>query len=292
MIYNEINSNKRKSYFLIFLFLIIIALIGYAAGIYYGNRYAGLIIALVVSIIYCLIAFYSGDKMVLGLNKAIEAKKQDHPFYVNTVEGISIAAGINTPKAYVINDEAINAFATGRDPEHASITVTTGALKKLNRSELEGVISHEISHIKNYDIRLMMLVVILVGIIILLSHFFLRSMWFGKGGSKKDSGGLGVILLVVGIILAIFAPLIAQLIKLAVSRKREFLADASGALLTRHPQGLADALKKIKEDPNKLKIASKATEHLYIANPFKNKGKIMFSTHPNVDERIKRLEGM
>ncbi|MBI2660948.1 M48 family metallopeptidase, partial [Candidatus Woesearchaeota archaeon] len=188
-----------------------------------------------ISIFAILVGYYAGDSAILSMSHAVPADRKKYPFLVNTVEGLAIAAGIPTPKIFVIDDTAINAFATGRDPKHASVTVTTGAIQRLNRTELEGVIAHEISHIQNYDIRLMMLVVILVGVIAMLSDIFLRSMIYGKNRKSRGGGKGGAIILVIGLVLAILAPIIAQLIKLAVSRKREFLADSSGALLTRYP---------------------------------------------------------
>lgn len=273
----------------------IIGFLGYAFGLYIGDAFIGLGFAVIFSTIMALISFYSGDKMILGMSSAVPADKKKYPHLVNTVEGLAIAAGIPAPKIYVIDDSAINAFATGRDPKHASVTVTTGAIKRLKRDELEGVIAHELSHIRNYDIRMMMFVVVLVGIIALLSDFFLRTMIYGKGRKDmKGSGIIGLIIILLGLVLAILAPLIAQLIKLAVSRKREFLADADGALLSRNPQGLANALKKIKNDKEPLvEAANKATAHLFIENPLRTfRGRInsLFSTHPPIDERIARLE--
>jgi heat shock protein HtpX len=216
------------------------------------------------------------------------------------VENLSITAGLPKPKIYLIEDLSPNAFATGRDPEHASIAVTSGLLEKLNKVELEGVIAHELSHVGNYDIRLMTIVVVLVGIVALLSDFFLRWTWFGS--RRRDGEGRGqiqMILFILAIVLAILAPLAATLIQLAISRKREFLADATGALLTRYPEGLASALEKISKDPEPLEAANKATAHLYIESPFKkgeNRGQGwlvgLFNTHPPVGERVKRLREM
>jgi heat shock protein HtpX len=224
------------------------------------------------------------------MSKAYPANRRDHAHYINSVEGLAIAAQIPTPKIYVLPDESINAFATGRNPEHASIAVTEGAIKKLNRVELEGVIAHEMGHIKNYDMRLMTITVILVGLIALLSDFFLRGMIFGGGDDNNNSN---ILFIVIGIVLAILAPIIAQLIQLAISRKREYAADATGAILGRHPEGLANALKKIKKDSMETKNATKATAHLYFSNPLRE-GFLnnMFSTHPPLDERIRRLEAM
>ena len=294
-LYEHISSNKRKSILLVTIFFIIIGFLGYAFGLYIGDAFIGLGFAVIFSTIMTLISFYSGDRMILGMSSAVPADRKKYPHLVNTVEGLAIAAGIPTPKIYVIDDSAINAFATGRDPKHASVTVTTGAIKRLKRDELEGVITHELSHIRNYDIRMMMFVVVLVGIIALLSDFFLRTMIYGKGRKDIKGGGIiGVIIILLGLVLAILAPLIAQLIKLAVSRKREFLADADGALLSRNPDGLANALKKIKDDKEPLvEAANKATAHLFIENPlrtFSGRVNSLFSTHPDINERIKRLE--
>jgi heat shock protein HtpX len=295
-VYDEIAGNKRKSYLLVFLFFILIAFLGYILGLYYHFPYGGLVFAIIISVIVFLIQYYSGDAIILTMSQAKPATREEYPFYLNTVEGLAIAAGVPTPKAYVINEESINAFATGRDPKHASITVTTGAIHKLNREELEGVVAHEMSHIKNFDIRLMMLTAVMVGITALLSDIILRSFIYGRGNRDNKGGGIVLILLAVGIIFAILSPLIAQLIKLAVSRKREYLADANGALLTRYPKGLANALKKIENDNDKLvDSANKATAHLYIENPLRQHKSFvnnMFSTHPPIEDRIKRLQAM
>lgn len=299
-VYDSISSNKRNSVLLFLFFFIIIVGMAYTVGFYYNSSPFGIFIAVfaaIFSIGFSLLQFYIGDKIVLGISKAKPADKKDHAKLINVVEGLSIAAGIPIPKIYVINDSAINAFATGRDPNHASVAVTAGAIERLNKVELEGVVAHELSHVKNYDIRMMMLVAVLVGIIALISDIFLRSMIYGKKDSDNKIGGtLGLILLFVGIVFAALSPLIAQLIKFAVSRKREFLADSSGALLTRYPKGLADALRKIRDDKEPLvDSANKATAHLFIENPlrsFKGKMNRLFSTHPPIDERIKALDSM
>ncbi|MBI2654602.1 M48 family metalloprotease [Candidatus Woesearchaeota archaeon] len=295
-LYEHISSNKRKSILLIGIFFIVIGLIGYAFGLYFGDIFIGLAFAIIVSIIMTLVSFYSGDKIILRMSHAVPADKREYPHLVNTVEGLAIAAGMPKPKIYVIEDSAINAFATGRDLKHSSVTVTTGAVKRLKRDELEGVIAHEMAHIRNYDIRMMMFVVVLVGVIALLSDMFLRTLIYGRRGESRRIGGLiGAIIILIGLILAILSPLIAQLIKLAVSRKREFLADADGVLLSRNPQGLANALKRIRDDKEPLvEAANKATAHLFIENPlrtFKGRVNALFSTHPDISERIKRLEG-
>jgi heat shock protein HtpX len=242
--------------------------------------------------------YYYSDKIVLAISHARPVTREEYPYLYHTVEGLAIAAGVPSPHCYVIDDTAPNAFATGRNPKNAVICVTTGLLQKMNRLELEGVIAHEMSHIKYYDVLLQTVAVVMVGIVALLSDWMLRSFWWGGGRrrSRERSGGnAGAILLLVGIVLAILSPLIAQLIQLAISRRREFLADASGAMLTRYPAGLASALRKIAADPEPLEVANKATAHLYIVNPLKNVGgKVnkLFSTHPPIEERIAALEKM
>ena len=254
------------------------------------------IMAALIAIGFALISYYSGDKMVLAMTKAREVTKKDQPYLINAVEGLSIAAGIPKPKIFIIPGQQINAFATGRSPKTASVAVTEGCLQKLNRQELEGVIAHEISHIKNYDIRVMVLASVLVGIIIFLTEIMLRSfLWGGmRGNDNRQGGGIQIVLIIVGVVLLILAPIIAQMIKFAISRKREYLADASGALLTRYPKGLADALRKIKSDHDELKTASNATAHLFISSPFKKKKFLvnLFASHPDVDDRIRKLEAM
>ena len=297
IMFDEVRSNKIRSVILISFFIIIIGFLGAVFGLYVGNLTFGVFIAVSISIFYSLIGFFSGDRMILGMSGAREVTKKEYPYLFHTIEGLSIAAGIPKPKAYVIEDSAINAFATGRDPKHASITVTTGLLKVMNRQELEGVVAHEMSHIKNYDIRFMMLTAVLVGIVTLLSDFLLRMfLWGGKGGKKGSKGNVTILLIALGLLLAILSPIIGELIKLAISRKREFLADANGAVFTRYPPGLASALKKIAKDPDPLvDQANKATAHLFISTPFRKKPSVvahLFSTHPPIEERIKRLESM
>ena len=292
--YDAIASNKRKTYLLIFLFFIFIVFLGYILGSLYSNPVFGLSIAFIISFVYILFSLFAGDSVILTLNSAKPADRHHYPHLVNTVEGLAIAAGIPTPKIYVIDDTAINAFATGRDPKHAAVTVTTGTLQRLKRDELEGVLAHELSNIKNYDIRYMLVVVMMVGITLVLSDFLLRSLWM-RGGGRDDSKG-NAILIVIGLALAILAPIAVRLIQLAVSRQREYLADASGAMLTRYPQGLANALKKIRDDKEPLiEAADRSTAHLYIENPLaKTRKKLssVWSTHPDVNLRIQRLEKM
>jgi len=296
-IYSQISANKNKTWLIIILFVIFITTLlfvyGKASG--YGLSYAG--IGLIFSGIMAFSSYYYSDKMILGMSGAKEIQKKDNPQLFRTVENLCIGAGLPLPKIYIINDSAINAFATGRDPKHSVVCVTTGILDRLDKTELEGVIAHELSHIQNYDIRLMSIVVILVGLVALLGDFFMRSLWYGGRKERSDRDNSQGIFIIIGIVLAILSPMIATLIQLAVSRKREFLADASGALLTRYPEGLASALEKISQDKEPLEAANNATAHLYIANPFK--GKIsgswfagLFNTHPPIEERIKILRSM
>lgn len=278
------------------LFIILILALGYLSDQTYGTGgYNGLILAIIISLAMTAISYFSGDKIALAVNGAKPIAKTDNPYLYRMVENLCITAGLPLPKIYLMEDPAINAFATGRNPQKASVAVTRGAIEKLENEELEGVIAHELSHVKNYDIRFMMLVAVLVGAIALLSNFFLRGRLFGfhRSGNNRQSGQLGAVLLIVGVILAILSPLIAELIKLAVSRRREFLADASGALLTRYPEGLARALEKIGAENQPLTSASPATAHLFFTNPFSARGmKSWFSTHPPITERIKALRTM
>jgi heat shock protein HtpX len=294
MIYNQIAANRRNSFFLIFLFVVFLVFLGWAFGKAYDAGRVGIGIALIVALFIALITFFYGDKMVLGVSHARPVDGKENPYLANVVEGLAIAAGIPTPKAYIIDDSAPNAFATGRDQKNSAIVVTTGLLDKMNRLELEGVIAHEMSHIKNYDIRYSMLVVVLVGTIVLLSDWMGRSFFFGGRRNRKGGAGGGIFILV-ALVLAILAPIVAQLIRFAISRQREYLADANGALLTRYPEGLASALEKISKDTEPLEVANKATAHLYIINPLLDHGgriNNLFSTHPPVEERIKRLRSM
>lgn len=290
--YNQIDSNRRKTWLLIIIFIAFITLLGLALGYASDYGYSLMLPAAILAIFIALAGYYSGDKLALLTAGAQPINKEQNIYVYRLVENLCITAGLPMPKIYLINDPAINAFATGRDPKNASIALTIGAVKKLENEELEGVIAHELSHIKNYDIRLMTLVIVLVGLVALASDWFLRGQIFGRRGRDSDSGG--GYLAIIGLILIILSPLIAQLIKLAVSRSREYLADASGALLTRYPEGLARALEKINGDSDQLRRVSSATAHLYIANPFKKGGALvnLFATHPPIAERIKRLKGM
>lgn len=294
--FNEVSSNKLKSLLLLSFFIILIGLLGAVFGMVYGSLYLGVGVAVVASLLYSLIGFYSGDRLILGISGAKPVTKKDYPYLYHTLEGLALAAGMPVPKAYVIDDSALNAFATGRDPKNASIVVTTGLLKVMNRQELEGVVAHEMSHIKNYDVRFMMLTVVMVGVITLLSDMLLRTFLWGGKGRKKEESQVTLVLILVGLALAVLTPIIGQLVKLAISRRREFLADANGAVLTRYPPGLASALKKIAKDPDPLvDTANKATAHLFISTPFRKKDGFLvklFSTHPPIGERVKRLEEM
>jgi len=278
------------------VFFIVIIILGWVFGEAYDIGYGGLLIAVVLAILMNLFSYYNGDKVALSISGAQKIQKEDNPYVYRMVENLCITAGLAMPKVHIINDPNINAFATGRNPEHASIAVTTGAIEKLENEELEGVIAHELSHIKNYDIRVMMIVIICVGIVTLLADFFIRAQFiFGGKRDNKNGGQLGAILMIVGLVLAILSPVFSTLIQLAVSRKREYLADASGVLLTRYPEGLAKALEKINKYNQPMKRANHATAHLYIANPFSGVGKKisgLMSTHPPLEDRIAKLRQM
>ena len=274
------------------LFLVFIIGLGWVFS-YQFNSPIILVAAVIFSSLMSFTSYWYSDKIVLAMSRAKEIKKEDNPELYRLVENLCITAGLPLPKIYIIEELSPNAFATGRNPEHAVIAITRGLLNKLERSELEGVIAHELSHIGNRDILLQTVVVVLVGLVALLSNWFLRWTWIGGRRRNNQSGQLGSIMLLIGIILAFLSPLFAALIQLAISRKREFLADADGALLTRYPEGLARALEKISQDPTPLKSANKATAHMYIASPFrKKKVRKFFMSHPPVEERIRALRGM
>lgn len=295
--YTEISRNKRRTFLLIAFFLIFV--IGLAWVFSYSLDLPWLLpVAVIFASFQAITSYWWSDKITLAISGAHQVQKKDAPELYRIVENLSITAGLPTPKVYIIQDSAPNAFATGRDPEHAVVAVTTGLLEKLEKPELQGVIAHELSHIGNYDIRLMTVVVVLVGIVVLLSDWFIRARFWGFGDDDNNSGQFGAIMAIVGIILALLAPLFATLIQLALSRKREYLADADGALLTRYPEGLAKALEKIAADKEPLEVANRATAHLYIESPLKDVSGArswfsgLFSTHPPVEERIKKLRGM
>jgi len=291
--YEQVDENKFRSGVVITCFITFIAASAYAITYAMGFDYSFVGIALIISGILSFASFYYSDSIILSISGAIPATKKDHFDFYTVTENLVRVARVPMPKLYVIEDTAMNAFATGRDPEHAVVCATSGLLSRLNRTEIEGVIAHELSHVRNYDTRLMGIVTILVGLVTLLADILLRTRI--RGRSRDDGGNVGAILFVVGIILALLSPIIAQLIQLAISRRREFLADASGAALTKYPEGLASALEKIALDKEPLEAANKATSHLYISNPLKNHHDSvgwfagLFNTHPPVKERLKAL---
>ncbi|PIY80701.1 MAG: zinc metalloprotease HtpX [Candidatus Pacebacteria bacterium CG_4_10_14_0_8_um_filter_42_14] len=298
--YQLAQTNKIKSWVVITAFTLFVGLSAYAIayGFGYGLDMVG--IALIVSGVMSFASYWWSDKVILSISKARPAKREEFFDFYTVTENLAQSQGMPMPKLYVIDDSAMNAFATGRDPDHAVVCATTGLLQRLERPEIEGVVAHELSHVRNYDIRLMSIVTILVGMIALLSDWALRMTFWGKGGSRdnKEGGQLQVIMFAVGLVLALLSPLIAQLIQLAVSRKREFLADASGVSITKNPEGLMRALVKISQDKEPLEVANKATAHLYISNPLKNvHGAVglfagLFQTHPPVEKRIAALKGL
>lgn len=289
-IYTHQSSNVFKTYLLMALFLGLIGAIGYYFSYYYQNP-SLFYFAIIFSLVMNFTSYWYSDKIALAVSKARPATREEFFDLYTLTENLSITAGLPMPKIYVIDDPAPNAFATGRDQNHAVVAVTTGLLARLERSELEGVIAHELSHIGNRDILLMSVVVVLVGMVAILSDVFSRSMFWG--GGRKNENRSGGILVIIGLLLVILSPIIATLIKLAISRKREFLADASSALLTRYPEGLASALEKISTYKEPMKSASGATAHLFISNPFGGKSiSSLFSTHPPVEKRVAILRGM
>ncbi len=293
-LYNQAESNIRKTWILVTLFLLFVIGLGWVFSQYLQDP-AILIYAIIFAVVMNFISFWSSDKIILSITRAMPIKKEDNPELYRIVENLCITAGLPTPRIYILNEAQPNAFATGRDKNHAVICVTRGLLEKLDKTELEGVISHELSHIGNKDMLLMTIVVVLVGFIGIISNFLTRSLMFGGIGRRDDRGGgqSGSIIALVGIVLMILSPIVAMLIQLAISRKREFLADASGALLTRYPEGLARALEKISADKNSMKVASSSTAHLFIANPVKGKSfSNLFQTHPPIEQRIKALRDM
>ena len=297
-LYTAISANRRNSFFITVALTAFFLVLGYLIGTYWGSSYAGVGIAFLLALVMSLSAYYSGDKMVLAVSRAKRIEKKDYPQLFNVIEELSIAGGLPLPAVYVIDDTAPNAFATGRDPKHASVAITTGLLQKLSRDELQGVMAHELSHVGNRDILYGTMVGILVGSIAMMSDFFLRSFFWGGGRRRRsdgEGGAAGAILLVVAIVLAVLAPICAKLLQLSISRQREYLADASAAKLTRYPEGLASALEKISGDREVLEVANRATQHLFIVNPikpFEKRASNLFSTHPPIQDRIARLRGM
>lgn len=301
--YERIASNVRKTWGLIFVFIVLTVLIGWVVGEFMGIGFWGLGGAVIFAVLMTWGSYFASDKIALSMSRAQPADERQFAQLHNIVEGLSLAAGIPKPRVFVVQDQAPNAFATGRNPQHAAIAVTTGLMEKLNRDELEGVIAHELSHVKNRDTLVMTIAVTLVGVIVLLADWMIRAMWWGGGRRDRDGGGgLGVPFAILGILLLILAPLIAQLLQFAVSRQREFLADADGVFLTRHPQGLIGALEKLQHDQTVVRTASRATAHLWIESPIArhaNKAQHatkqgawlnrMFDTHPPLEIRIEAL---
>jgi heat shock protein HtpX len=299
LIYDRIGQNRRNTFLLLFLFVALLAGASIAIGIMLGLPYPFAPLLIIPFLIIALISYYGSSQVTLAISQAHEVTKEDEPQLYRTVENLCIGAGLPMPKIYVIEDGSPNAFATGRDPDHAVIAVTRGLLQKLDKLELEGVIAHELSHIGNYDIRLMTIVVVLVGLAALMADLALRLTLFGAGrrSSNRGRSGGAAVLIIYGIALVavILTPIAAQLIRFAISRQEEFLADASAALLTRYPEGLARALEKISADPDPLEVANKATAHLYINDPLQEHKSFLnnlFSTHPPVEERIRLLRAM
>ena len=295
---DRIALNRRNSLLLIAGFLGFVTAFGYVIGYAWlgdpTRALFGLVLAFIVGAFSGFATYYGGDRIVLAASRAKEITHDDAPVLFNVIEEMAIASGSPMPKVYVIEDSAPNAFATGCDPHHASVAVTSGLLEKVNRDELQGVIAHEMSHVANYDIRYAMLVGILVGTTVLISDFFLRGLWWRGGRERQREGGdpIQLIMIVVAIVLAVLAPLFARLLQLSISRQREYLADATAIQLTRNPKGLADALQKISGDQEVLEVANRATAHLYIVNPikkFEKRAKGLFSTHPPIEERIQIL---
>ena len=301
---DRISVNKRNSLLLIAVFIAFVAVFGYVIGFAWigdpAGALFGLALAFIVGTISGLVTYYGGARMVLGASSAREVTHDEAPVLYNVVEEMALAGGLPMPKVYIIDDTATNAFATGRDPEHASVAVTAGLLEKLDRDELQGVMAHEMSHVGNLDIRYAMLVGVLVGTTVLIADFFLRSLWFGggrrMGGNRGGGGGqIQLIMMLVGILFAILAPIFARMLQLSISRQREYLADATAVKLTRNPKGLADALEKISSDKEVLEVANRATAHLYITNPikkFEKRSKGLFSTHPPIEERVQILRSL
>ena len=301
--YEQIAANKRKTVGLVALFVALLFGVGFAFNFFLKGGVVGLVIVAIIVIASSFFSYFNSDKVALRISHAQPADPQEYARYHNLVEGLCIASGLPKPRLYIVDDPAPNAFSTGRNPKHAAVAVTTGLLEKMNRVELEGVLAHELSHIRNYDVLVMTLAVTMVGIIALLSDFFLRiTFWTGgRAGRDNESSNnpLGIVFAIVGFVLLIFAPIIATLMQFAVSRRREYLADASGVLLTRYPPGLISALEKLKDDHTSTHFASKATAHLWIEEPLDketNKGDTkwnhLFDTHPPIDDRIHALEQM
>ena len=295
--FQDIKRNKRESWFIVFAFVLVITLIIYYICMALDLGTISIFIALIFSITSAWSSYYYSDKIVLKLNKARPATKEEDLQLVNILDALIVAAGLpNKPALYVVDDPQPNAFATGRDPEHSVICVTTGLLEKLEYYELEGVVGHELAHIKNYDIRLSAIVTVMVGFVVMISDLFSRALfWGGTRDRDNDNKGNGILMLI-GLIFLILSPIFGKLMQLAISRKREYMADATAVQFTRNPDGLISALEKISGDPNELKTANNSTSHMYIVNPFRNNGKKkstnVWSTHPSLEDRIQALKNL
>ncbi|MFH1056801.1 MAG: M48 family metallopeptidase [Candidatus Micrarchaeota archaeon] len=291
-LHRQIRDNKLKSWLFVAFLFALVAIVVFFFGLLTGMGEAGFIIAFFIAILMAVGSYYYSDSMVIAATGAKPADGPEFRKYHSLVEGLCIASGLPKPRLYYLEDNAINAFATGRDPQHAVVCVTTGALQKLDKSELEGVLAHELSHVKNYDIRFVTFAVVMVGIVGIIANITFRSMFWG-GGNRREGNRIGMWIAIIGILFVILAPLFAKLVQFAVSRKREYLADATGASLTRYPDGLAQALEKIKAEALPVKTADSTTASLFFANPMKaSTWQNLFSTHPPVEERIKRLKEM
>jgi heat shock protein HtpX len=294
-LYSLQTSNVRKTWLMFIVFFLVVGAIGYGISYYYGDP-SFLIFAVIFSVVYSFISYYSSAAIALKMARAVPVEKADNPMYWNVVENLCIADGLPMPKIYITPEMQINAFATGRDPQHAAVAVTQGALQRLDKTELQGVLAHEMSHVKNRDILVSTVAAVLAGIISLIADIFLRSLFFGGigGGRGRNNGDAGAIFLLVGIVLSILAPIGTMLIQLAISRRREALADASGVLLTRYPEGLISALQKIAVDTTPMRAAKDSTAHLWIDTPFKGQHVSwwhkIWMTHPPIEERIAALE--
>ena len=289
--YSAIAVNKRRTIFIMIIFIMVVGGLGWLfSRIYGGGRPSITVGVLIGALLYTLFSYYAGSKAALAINSAVIVEKKDNPRLYRIIENLAITDGLPTPAIYMMDDPSPNAFATGRDPEHSSVCVTTGLMEIMDDSELEGVLAHEMSHVKNYDIRVNIIAFALTAVIGLLADIMLRLSWFGGGDNDSDNNSGGQILFILGIVAAILAPVVATLIQLAVSRQREYLADATGALTTRYPEGLANALEKIEKTGSVMKKQNTSTAHLFFVNPLKKHGiSNLFSTHPPLEDRIKRL---
>jgi len=295
--FQDIQRNKMKSYLIVGIFLIVVMLIVYFICYSSGlSPTAAVSIALLMSIILSWASYYNSDKIVLAVSKARPATEEEDKKMINILDGLMISSGLkNRPRLYIVEDAQPNAFATGRNPQNSIICVTTGLLEKMDYYELEGVIAHEMGHIKNYDIRLAAVVTVMVGFIVIIANIYTRTFMFGRGRDSESRGG-NAIFMIVGLVFLILAPILGKLMQMALSRRREFLADATAVEFTRNPDGLISALRKLDEDPNELKTANQATENMYIVNPFKKKDDkkkaSLFSTHPSIEDRIAALQNI